>query len=369
MMKGMMKEAGDLAKGLDLSAGVAFAPGTPDATWSIYVHDGKVYIPAKVRTRDGATFTTGPIAIVDASDETAVAVAIMAEAARNMPVVPKPNLSSPEHLNRPSVKKAAGVKNYRGFSGWGLVKQGGKFYAVQLRVEADGANVPAITKEAPHADAASAANQIAARIVQSQPSAQTTCVPAKAKGKPKPAKAATTARNEKPDVEPKPKRGELTIEQLAATATKAKRPTEAQIAAFEATLPAPLPPDYRRFLLLCNGEVDFDRVRENADTVVSSFHTITRVKHLQTLESVRETMQDPDAPRISEEVLPIGNGVVGDSICIGLAGRHRGKIFLWDHENEPDPDEWDGTVKGSKNTEVIAASFTELVGKMTLTRG
>lgn len=333
-----------------------------EAMWLIYVFGGKGYLPRTVRTERGATVSIGPVAIMDASDSAAVAEAILAEVARNVPVIPEPDWSDLE----PEVILAAGTRNFTGFMGWGLIKQGGKFYVAHVQMEPNAAYVSPVTTELPHADPADAAKLIATEIAESQLPGQTKYVPAKSRAKPKPVELSDSAAPTEPDVEPEAVPGELTIEQLAATAPKGKRPTEAQVAALEATLPRPLPPDYRRFLLLCNGEFDYDRLDENEENVVSWFYTLTRVKPLRTLEQVRDRMQDPDDLRISEEVLPIGDDGCGNAICIGLTGKHRGKIFLWDHESEPDPATWDGTVKGSGNTEIIAESFTALVGKMKL---
>ena len=40
---------------------------------------------------------------------------------------------------------------------------------------------------------------------------------------------------------------------------------------------------------------------------------------------------------------------MGNAICLGLSGEHRGRVYFWDHENEPDPDEWDGEVETAGN--------------------
>lgn len=357
--------------------------------WRVYARDGKMYLPSLVRLENGRTRMTRACVIVDASDLKAVEAAILAEVAKNAPD------ETPEQaaeiactgdiseMIRRAKTSIFGTRNYAGGLNWGLYREDGKFYVVPRTLSADGSADPILPEGyqgrspnwkgirpptlgrdyPPYDDAASAAKVIAIQVSASQQPGQSKDIAAGSKAKAKQTKNAPRPFR-RPEAEPEAVPGELTIEQLAATAPKAKRPTEAQIAAFEATLVRPLPPDYRRFLLLCNGEVDFDRLEENEDNVFNSFHTINHVKHLQTLESVRYMMQDPDALRISEEVLPIGDGVVGDSICIGLTGKHRGKIFLWDHENEPDPDDWDGTVKGSENIEVIAESFTALVGKI-----
>jgi hypothetical protein len=54
----------------------------------------------------------------------------------------------------------------------------------------------------------------------------------------------------------------------------------------------------------------------------------------------------------------------GNAICLGIRGPHRGKVYFWDHEEEPDPDEWDGQVETAGNLEVIAESFAEFLARV-----
>jgi hypothetical protein len=46
---------------------------------------------------------------------------------------------------------------------------------------------------------------------------------------------------------------------------------------------------------------------------------------------------------------------------VGLTGQHHGRVYFWDHENEPDPEEWDGEVETAGNTDLLASSFTACV--------
>jgi len=52
----------------------------------------------------------------------------------------------------------------------------------------------------------------------------------------------------------------------------------------------------------------------------------------------------------------------GNAICLGVSGNHRGKVYFWDHESEPDPDEWDGRVETAGNVQLLADSFAAFVG-------
>ncbi len=55
------------------------------------------------------------------------------------------------------------------------------------------------------------------------------------------------------------------------------------------------------------------------------------------------------------------NDPFGNAICLGLVGNTRGKIYFWDHDEEPDPEEWDGSVENAGNVSIVTDSFTELV--------
>ncbi|MFN0121002.1 MAG: hypothetical protein ACKV2V_10905 [Blastocatellia bacterium] len=52
----------------------------------------------------------------------------------------------------------------------------------------------------------------------------------------------------------------------------------------------------------------------------------------------------------------------GNAVCVGLHDPYRGRIYFWDHEAEPDPDEWNGEVETAGNVRLIASSFTDFVG-------
>jgi hypothetical protein len=75
------------------------------------------------------------------------------------------------------------------------------------------------------------------------------------------------------------------------------------------------------------------------------------------LERARECY----AGRIPNELLWIMDDPFGNAICLGVRGTHRGNIYFWDHEMEPDPDSWDGQVDTAGNVSLIAGSFAEFV--------
>jgi hypothetical protein len=54
----------------------------------------------------------------------------------------------------------------------------------------------------------------------------------------------------------------------------------------------------------------------------------------------------------------------GNAICLGVTGRWRGKVYFWDHDSEPDLDEWDGSVDTAENITLLAHSFTDFVARL-----
>ncbi len=66
------------------------------------------------------------------------------------------------------------------------------------------------------------------------------------------------------------------------------------------------------------------------------------------------------AGRIPDALVWIHDDPFGNAICLGIAGEHHGRVYFWDHENEPD-DDWDGSVESAGNLTLISDSFTEYV--------
>jgi len=56
----------------------------------------------------------------------------------------------------------------------------------------------------------------------------------------------------------------------------------------------------------------------------------------------------------------------GNAICLAVRGDGKGKVYFWDHENEPS-DGWDGSVEGAGNVQLLANSFSEFVRRLQLT--
>ena len=160
----------------------------------------------------------------------------------------------------------------------------------------------------------------------------------------------------------------MTIEELARE-MKSKLPPakDADISSMEKELGAKLPGDYRQFLVLTNGGHIGGRYwfkgptpeGKPADAGVNHVGGF-REEYYFSLADHRECYQGPE-PRIPLELMWIMDDPFGNAICLGLRGKHRGRVYFWDHEREPEPDEWDGQVETAGNIRLLANSFTEFV--------
>ena len=131
-----------------------------------------------------------------------------------------------------------------------------------------------------------------------------------------------------------------------------------EVAAFEADLGAGLPDDYRQFLLRCNGGSLGDKYEfDEAHVIVGS---VGGLREGCSLRSARSCYQG-SVVRIPLALLWIMDDPGGNAVCLGLTGEYRGKVYFWDHDEEPYPDEWDGEVDTAVNIRLLANSFTEFV--------
>lgn len=136
---------------------------------------------------------------------------------------------------------------------------------------------------------------------------------------------------------------------------------------FEALVGERLPEDYREFLVRCNGGYAAGYVQyhgptpegQSADACVNHIGGFREESYFS-LESSRENYQT-DEIRIPKDILWIADDPFGNAICLGIIGKHRGRVYFWDHENEPDPDGWDGQVESAGNIDLLANSFKEFV--------
>jgi hypothetical protein len=148
--------------------------------------------------------------------------------------------------------------------------------------------------------------------------------------------------------------------------SKEPPPSQAQVEAFELEIGASLPDDYRRFLLRCNGgNVDWYQFEglnpegRSWTAVVSHVGGLREEPDLS-LRFARGCYQGHEL-QIPRTLLWIMGDPGGNAICIGLTGEYRGRVYFWIHDEQPDPQEWDGEVETASNVILLANSFTDFV--------
>lgn len=161
----------------------------------------------------------------------------------------------------------------------------------------------------------------------------------------------------------------MTIEELVQVVEKRKPlETEKSILGFEESIGSKLPEDYRQFLMLCNGgflggtygtEED-ESDEESIGALVHHIGGFREESHFS-LESSRDCYQSPEEIRIPTSLIWIMDDPCGNAICLGVKEPHFGKVYFWDHEEEPFEDEWDQQVETADNITLLANSFTEFV--------
>ena len=103
------------------------------------------------------------------------------------------------------------------------------------------------------------------------------------------------------------------------------------VLAFEQTLCAPLPDDYRDFLMKTNGGLPTPHVIDvggdpTMTTDVQVFFRIGGSVKSSELQWNREVLAD----RLDEHLLPIACDSGGYLFCLVLSGTSRGAVVLWD---------------------------------------
>ena len=142
---------------------------------------------------------------------------------------------------------------------------------------------------------------------------------------------------------------------------------ESDLASFESAIGCRLPEDYREFLIACNGGYIGGRLwffgpTPNGGKADAGIHHIGGFRtesHFSLLRS-RKCYQGVEL-RIPRELLWVMDDPFGNAICIGLTGEYRGKMYFWDHECEPDSEEWNGSTNTAENVTLLANSFTEFI--------
>lgn len=156
----------------------------------------------------------------------------------------------------------------------------------------------------------------------------------------------------------------MTIEDFIAVVKEKSPPApHDKVAGFETLIGHPLPDDFRHFLINCNGgyvggRYWYQGMNPVGDEVEAGVHHIGGFRD----ESSFSLLEARDCynGRIPNSLIWIHDDPFGNAICLGIAGEHRGRVYFWDHENEPDED-WDGSVETAGNITLIANSFTEYV--------
>jgi len=119
-----------------------------------------------------------------------------------------------------------------------------------------------------------------------------------------------------------------------------------------------LPLDYRNFLIRFNHAFFQDVVyfksleslypeRPTMEGVVSTFYGFRESKRSGDLRFAAETFADDLPPGL----IPIGDNLLGDQLCLSVAGEHRGRIYFWDRD----------TGRRESRLPLIANSFNEFI--------
>ena len=142
----------------------------------------------------------------------------------------------------------------------------------------------------------------------------------------------------------------------------------APLAELESELGGELPADYRDFLVRCNGgfvggELWFKGPTVEGSPADAGVHHVGGFR-TESYFSIPATRAIYGA-RIPAPLLWIMDDPFGNAICIAVGGEAYGSVFFWDHEDEPDPDTWDGRMSSAGNIQLLTTSFTEFVAGLT----
>lgn len=107
----------------------------------------------------------------------------------------------------------------------------------------------------------------------------------------------------------------------------------ARLEAFESSIGARLPDDFRRFLIDHNGgrpALDHVLDAEGDDSLacLDGAYGLHDGPESRRLESTFAALRDA----LPAGLVAFGNDPGGNQFCIGIAGEHRGRVYFWDHE-------------------------------------
>lgn len=135
--------------------------------------------------------------------------------------------------------------------------------------------------------------------------------------------------------------------------------TDSELSAFEESIGARLPDEYRRFLLATNGgRTADDHVRFR---VADGEGNLNELYALSDIARSRKVLGD----RLPEDLIPIGYDGVGDKICLAVRGDHSGEVWFFDTMNER-PESANPRVEWSKRRDMtkLASSFGEFMASL-----
>jgi hypothetical protein len=169
----------------------------------------------------------------------------------------------------------------------------------------------------------------------------------------------------------------MTIEEFLAVIDDKQAPAPLTLLdAFEAEIEHRLPEDYRDFLIRCNGgyaagSVVFQGPTPDGSPADACPNHIGgfRDENYFSLQWARMCYQSDEELRIPKALLWIMDDPCGNAICIGLSGKHREHLYFWDHENEPDPEAWDGEVETAGNIDILCLLIHRVCSRPASFRG
>lgn len=110
---------------------------------------------------------------------------------------------------------------------------------------------------------------------------------------------------------------------------------ERRLLQFERRLGRSLPPAYRQFLLDCNGGIPRQPPADEVGTpMYELFALYDQAANDDSILSLDAALADLRAETNRRDVVPIGQDLGGNYLCLELSGQGAGKVFFYDHELE-----------------------------------
>jgi len=138
-----------------------------------------------------------------------------------------------------------------------------------------------------------------------------------------------------------------------------------EIQKFEEKINSILPYDYRNFLLKYNGGKPKDYIFPETEKLYSL--ALDELYGLDVEKDVKDLNWNYDIlngyERIMNQFIPIGNAINGDQFVLGVKGDFKGKVYLWDHNEELDNDKFQENILPD-NMYLLADSFTDFMEQL-----